>query len=229
MIGIYKITSPSERVYIGQSIDIENRFNEYYNLKNCKGQTRLYNSLKKYGIENHIFEIVTLCYEEQLNEFERDFQEAYDVIGPMGMNCKLIGTKDRATKHSEDSKIKISNTLKGRIFSESTLLKMKQTQLGEKHWNYGKKVPEERKEKISLKLKGENNHNYNKEFSKETKDKMSKSHHKRKQVVNIVNNIIYHSIKEASLKENINYSILVQQLRGVIKNTTNLIYYNDQR
>ena len=33
MIGIYKITSPIGRIYIGQSIDVERRFKNYYKLK----------------------------------------------------------------------------------------------------------------------------------------------------------------------------------------------------
>ena len=53
MIGIYKITSPSDRIYIGQSIDINKRFRKYYNLK-CKQQPKLYNSLCKYGVDAHI-------------------------------------------------------------------------------------------------------------------------------------------------------------------------------
>ena len=48
MIGIYKITSPSNKIYIGQSINIERRFNSYKNLSHCKQQIKLYNSLQKY-------------------------------------------------------------------------------------------------------------------------------------------------------------------------------------
>ena len=48
MIGIYKITSPTGRIYIGQSIDIEKRIIKYQNIK-CKSQRLLYNSLFKYG------------------------------------------------------------------------------------------------------------------------------------------------------------------------------------
>ena len=88
LTGIYKITSPTERVYIGQSVDIEDRWSDYRCL-DCKSQTALYNSLLKHGVENHKFEIVSLCYEEQLNEFERDFQEAYDVI-KTGLNCFIF-------------------------------------------------------------------------------------------------------------------------------------------
>ena len=47
MIGIYKITNPKEKVYIGQSIDIEKRWKRYYYTLNCKSQTALYRSLKK--------------------------------------------------------------------------------------------------------------------------------------------------------------------------------------
>jgi len=60
--GIYKITSPSGRVYIGQSVNIEKRFKKYVRL-DCKEQTRLYRSFKKHGVENHMLEIIELCSE----------------------------------------------------------------------------------------------------------------------------------------------------------------------
>jgi hypothetical protein len=49
MIGIYKITSPSKKVYIGQSVNIEKR-KYFYEIGNCKKQIKLYNSIKKYGL-----------------------------------------------------------------------------------------------------------------------------------------------------------------------------------
>ena len=56
MIGIYKITSPTGKVYIGQSIEIEKRWMRYKNItKSVKKQPAIYNSLLKYGSENHIF------------------------------------------------------------------------------------------------------------------------------------------------------------------------------
>jgi group I intron endonuclease len=65
MIGIYKITSPTNKIYIGQSVDIERRFKEYKRL-NCKKQTKLYFSLKKHGVENHVFEILEECSQDNL-------------------------------------------------------------------------------------------------------------------------------------------------------------------
>ena len=58
--GIYKIISPSGKIYIGESENIPNRI-YYYKIVSCKKQRRLYNSIKKYGWENHIFEIIEEC------------------------------------------------------------------------------------------------------------------------------------------------------------------------
>lgn len=54
---IYRITSPSDKVYIGQSSNIKKRF-EHYKCLLCKGQTLLYRSLKKYGFNSHTIEII---------------------------------------------------------------------------------------------------------------------------------------------------------------------------
>ena len=55
---IYKITSPSDKIYIGQTTrPVEERFNEYKLLK-CKDQKLIYESLLKHGVENHKFEII---------------------------------------------------------------------------------------------------------------------------------------------------------------------------
>lgn len=107
MIGIYKITSPSKKIYIGQSIDIEKRFNEYKRLS-CKGQIKLYSSLKKYGFEKHKFEVLLECSSDELNEFERYYQDLYCATNRNGLNLKLTKTNDRKCEHSEETKLKIS-------------------------------------------------------------------------------------------------------------------------
>ena len=57
MIGIYKITNPTNKIYIGQSTNIGNRFKHYKSL-DCKRQSSLYKSFLKHGVENHNFEII---------------------------------------------------------------------------------------------------------------------------------------------------------------------------
>lgn len=106
MIGIYKITNPKGRVYIGQSVDILRRFREYQNINNTKGQLLLNRSMAKYGVLEHIFEVVEECAAEDLNERERYWQDFYNVLEE-GLNCKLTKTGDKSGKLSEELKMKI--------------------------------------------------------------------------------------------------------------------------
>jgi group I intron endonuclease len=79
MIGIYKIISPTNKIYIGQSTNIENRWISYKQNNNFQFQTRLKNSINKYGIENHQFIILEECTIDQLNNRERYYQDLYAV------------------------------------------------------------------------------------------------------------------------------------------------------
>ena len=55
---------------------------------------------------------------------------------------------------------------------------------------------------------------------------MKKSNIKIKKVVNILTNVVYDSIKEASKAENINYTTLVGYLNGRNPNKSNLQYWS---
>jgi group I intron endonuclease len=112
MIGIYKITNPKDRTYVGQSIDILSRFSSYRRLCNCKNQVQLYRSLTKYGVEQHTFEILEECEIELLNMRERYWQDYYNVLTE-GLNCRLTTTTDKSGKNSQESNLRRSMTQKG--------------------------------------------------------------------------------------------------------------------
>jgi len=164
IIGIYKITSPSNKVYIGQSVDVNRRINDNYKFYNCKEQIKLYNSLKKYGFENHKFEVLIECSVEELNNWERFYQDFYINEGFEILNLKITGTDDKNGYLSEEYKQKISESM-----------------IGEKNHFYGKNHSDETKKKISEARNGS-------EVSEEVKKKISASHkgkpkseeHKRK-------------------------------------------------
>jgi hypothetical protein len=101
MIGIYKITSPSGKVYIGQAVDIERRKKEYTGL-HCKNQTKLHNSLVKYGFSEHIFEVLEECNIEELNIRERHWQDYYEVL-ETGLNLRLTGTGNISGRQAKDT------------------------------------------------------------------------------------------------------------------------------
>ena len=77
--GIYKITNPRGRIYIGQSVHLFKRKKNYITRKGISEQVKIYNSIKKYGWDNHIWEIIELCCVERLNERERYWQDFYNV------------------------------------------------------------------------------------------------------------------------------------------------------
>lgn len=113
MIGIYKITSPSGKIYIGQSINIDKRRIQYSKLE-CKNQPKILNSLKKYGPENHIFEILEECTLDQLNEREIYWKQYY--LNKLGWKkvlfCELHdsggGPKSEETKLNQSKGLKNS-------------------------------------------------------------------------------------------------------------------------
>ena len=122
MIGIYKIITPSNQIYIGQSWDIEKRFNQY-KILNCKNQIRIYRSFVKYGVENHKFEIIKSVShdisQEALDNLEIFYIRQQKEQGFILLNLKSGGKG--GGKHSEQSK-NLMSVLK----------------LGKPSWNKGK-------------------------------------------------------------------------------------------
>jgi group I intron endonuclease len=56
--GVYKITNPKGKVYIGRSKNIKVRFKRYSQYKTTNLQPKLFESFDRYGFDNHIFEIL---------------------------------------------------------------------------------------------------------------------------------------------------------------------------
>lgn len=186
MIGIYKITSPSNKIYIGQSIDIEKRFSSYHKMvSRNKVQIKLYRSFEKYGVENHNFEVVEECDVNQLNIKERFWQDFYNVLN-LGLNCRLTSISDKSGYFSDESKEKMSLSGKNKILTdkhkENISKNNTRSMLGKKHSletiklmsenrkgnpsRLGAVLSEETKNKIALKATG-------RKASEETKLKMS--------------------------------------------------------
>lgn len=74
---IYKITSPSGKIYIGQTVNFKRRMQKYKSLL-CKKQSKLYSSLLKYGFENHKIEIIFEQAELDINLLNAKEKEYYD-------------------------------------------------------------------------------------------------------------------------------------------------------
>lgn len=111
--GIYMIVSPTNKKYVGQSFNLEQRFNDY-KIGRCKEQPKLYESLYKYGFINHTFSILEYCDKSELNNRERYWQEYHNVLSESGLNLMLEQCDSYKRKLSKETKNKISKALKGR-------------------------------------------------------------------------------------------------------------------
>ncbi len=163
--GIYKITSPSGRVYIGQSWNIEKRWRDY-SIKTVKGQRFLNNSFEKYGKSNHLFEILHELpqdtTQQTLNSLEVFYMDLYKADGFLLMNCRGGGSNG---KLSDETKKLMSEKLKGRPswnkgmrgvvkMSEETKRKQSEIKKGKPPNSAGKPRSKHAIEQTAMKNKG---------------------------------------------------------------------------
>jgi hypothetical protein len=102
MIGIYKITSPSGKIYIGKTKHFEKRIKQYKGLKE-KDQRKLFYSFQKYGY---------IKINEELDFYEIWFKDKENKLYLELLNSNL---NFEFSKHSENitkTKIYKSNIYK---------------------------------------------------------------------------------------------------------------------
>ncbi len=219
MIGIYKITSPSGKIYVGQSINIEVRFRRYRNLQ-CKKQPRLYNSFLRHGVLSHIFEILEQCLPCFLNERERHYQDLYCSTNRRCLNLLLTGTLDKCGSHSKETKQKISKKNKGKIHSEISKQRMSASRTGIKNHFFNKRHSQEARNKIRQ-------HRLGKKYSDEINKKKASPRElnpNAKLVLNLLNGIYYGCVVDAANTYCISERNLARKLRGERNNKTPFSY-----
>lgn len=134
---IYKITSPTGRLYIGQTKNYPKRLGDYKRCARYEYDSILINSIKKHGIDLHVFEIVEECENETLSERE------------------IFWIKELKTYWKEDEK-GMNMTTGGEVGSGTWMhdreRRKKQAERFTSNGNpfYGKKHTEENKRKASV-------------------------------------------------------------------------------
>lgn len=93
--GIYLLTSPSGKSYVGQSVDLKHRFQCYKGL-HCKEQKALYKAFLKYGFKNFKFKLLFVdkkenVTKEKLNELEIKYIKQYKTYRENGYNLTQGG------------------------------------------------------------------------------------------------------------------------------------------
>lgn len=146
-------------------------------------------------------EYIKTCYsEDEMSNDEKHYIKVFNTLYPNGYNLteggdggiccdeicrkiseakkgKLIGEKNPfyGKTHSEETRRKISKSLKGVKHSEESRRKMSESRSGEKNIMFGKHHSEETRRKIRKSLKGKIPPNKGKQMSEEQKKKLSKT------------------------------------------------------
>lgn len=148
--GIYAITSPSGKQYIGQAQSFKKRWLEHiYWLRRGEHHcVALQNAFKKYGEQSLVFSKVAIAPKEDLNFRE---QEQID---------------ERPRHMLYNIALDVVATMRGRRHKQSTIEKIRLANTGESSPHFGKRRGEETRAKMSAARKG-------KIFTLETRHKMS--------------------------------------------------------
>lgn len=157
---VYKIRNiVSENIYIGSTVNYKIRFRNHKRalLQGKHHSCYLQKAYNKYGLENFEYSIIEYCNKEELRAREQHY---IDLLSPAYNVQKFVGS-NLGLKHSEETKRKISEANKGRVFTQTHKDNIKKNR---SHPVF----TEEARRKISIANKG-------KKMSKESIEKMKKA------------------------------------------------------
>ena len=105
---IYTITNKTDnKIYVGQTIgDLERRWKGH--LKKGSNCRYLKSAINRYGVDNFVFKLVCITFDNQLDDMEIQYIEKYNCLVPNGYNLRLGGN---GGKHNTETKQKISASL----------------------------------------------------------------------------------------------------------------------
>lgn len=165
--GVYSITNLIDnKKYIGQSVDIYVRWGNHKSaLRNNRHDNKhLQNAWNIYGEENFIFEILSICDTDIIDDVETEYIKLFNTMNrECGYNREsgghenkflsneskmMISIKHKGKKLTDEHKAKISESGKGRVFSDETKNKISEAITGIKR-------SDETRERISNSRKGE--------------------------------------------------------------------------
>lgn len=201
---IYKLTSPTGRVYIGKTYNLRGRKNNY-RTANCPKQKLLNPSLIKYGFDNHKFEII--------DEFDSNL--SYSNGKEIFWIRSYMSNKH---KYPFMDGLNLTEGGEGTPGKRGTSPKK-----GKPQWN------EEHRKRIGLSKIG-NTNMLGKNHSKESRNKMSATNSERygKPVIqydlnwNVINEFV--SMRVAHRETKVARNAIKDSVRGVTKNHKNYIF-----
>lgn len=205
MIGIYKITNKlNNKSYIGQSKNIERRWEEHRKSARLNSQYTIHRAIRKYGLDNFSFEVLYECSEEELGRYEKFY---IIIFGTYQKQYNMTEGGEIAISKSPEvrKKISIANTGKKRTeeYKQELSQQRKGKGCGKDNPMYGKIYTIEEKERMSKAQAGINNGNYGNVGSKNIKSKKIS-----------INGVEYIGLRETSRLLGLTYSTIKWRLNS---------------
>lgn len=133
MIQIYAIRNTvNEKYYVGQTSQghtkrlTQHKYRAKADDRPNGGCPKLYNAMRKHGIDKFYIELLDTVPEEVANDKETEYIKKYDAF-TKGYNTLEYGESRRGFTHSPETLRKMSESNKGRIMSKESLDKRRKT------------------------------------------------------------------------------------------------------
>jgi group I intron endonuclease len=111
--GIYRITSPSGRIYVGQAQCISKRWSSHACAAKSHANKLLRSSFEKYGVSAHTFEVVEVVTDMSIIDArEQAWIDAAFALGDRCMNMSPTAGSVRGIKRSEEVRAKMPDALR---------------------------------------------------------------------------------------------------------------------
>jgi group I intron endonuclease len=139
---IYKITSPIGKIYIGSTMNVYKRIYQY-RFGSQKRQVKIFNSIKKYGWDQHKFELILVTTEDSMCHAESILGNFFNCLDKQwGLNLRLPKSGDLVSI-SDETRIKIGLANKGKVPHFTTIENSRKARIG-------KTIPQNVRDKISI-------------------------------------------------------------------------------
>ena len=208
--GVYRwVNKVNDSSYIGSSVNLNQRLRSYFNFSFItrslvRNKSLIYSAILKYGYSNFQLEILEYCLPE--NAISRE-QYYLDLLKP-NYNINSIAGSRLGSIHSEESRLKMSNSAKGRKHTEETKILFSLAKKGINNPNFGKTRSEKTKALYTLARLGKSF------LSEAMKAKMSERSGTSLSVLDLKTNetSVYPSIKKAAQAMGVSQPAITKRL-----------------